>query len=261
MFYFIAFFLTLANFVYASETHFGPIKAVIFDCDGTLIETEEIIFKAWHHAFQKQGYELTKQEYLFLIKKHALAGLPAAHTTFAKIGADLIGHDCAQELYNAMSSLCNDLRSSGYPPIEATVEFLHRLAKEKEKLGIKLGLASGGKKHLILIHLRNLGIEKYFDVILSGFDDLVDYVDSEGTNKPKPYIYLHAAKLLGVSPNECVAIEDSRAGVTSAVSAGCLCIAVPNTYTMDQDLSHAALKLESFSGISPIQFLKMMNSY
>lgn len=111
-----------------------------------------------------------------------------------------------------------------------------------------------------MINLRNLEIEKYFDLVLSGHDDLDEYKhkDPEGVNKPKPYIYLHAAKLLGVKPYECVVIEDSQSGVVAAENAGCIAVAVPNSFTKNQDLSHAHLKIESFANISVSDFFHMV---
>lgn len=238
----------------------SSIKAIIFDCDGTLIDTEEAQYIAWTYAFDKQGYELGRKEYYCLINENSLSGLPSANNIIAQLGAEMIGRSCSVELLNDMNMYCEELRIKGFPAIEPTVNFLHQLAKEKHTLGIKLGLASGAAKHQILINLRHLKIEEYFDVVLSGFDDLSDYVDSEGTNKPKPYIYLYAAKLLGLSPSQCVAIEDSQTGVLSASDAGYITIAVPNAGTLQHDLSRAHLKMESFEGISTADFLQLIDN-
>jgi beta-phosphoglucomutase len=97
-------------------------------------------------------------------------------------------------------------------------------------------------------------------VIVSA-DDLSDYKDPEGINKPKPYIYLQAAKLLGLHPKQCAAIEDSRTGISSAVSAGCIAVAIPNAYTAQQDLSHAHLKVISFVDVTPNDFLQMIAKF
>ena len=141
-----------------------------------------------------------------------------------------------------------------------SVEFAIQLFQQKEKRGLKLAVASGAKKEEIIHHLRSLNIEHYFDIILSGRDDLSEYQDPEGTNKPKPYVYLKAAKLLGVPPHECIAIEDSKTGVSSAVGAGCITIAVPNQYTRGHDLSHAHIIMDSFAGLSVDDFFNKVLS-
>ena len=88
----------------------------------------------------------------------------------------------------------------------------------------------------------------------------MDYSDPEGVNKPKPYIYLHAAKLLGVSPEGCVVIEDSPPGIAAGVSAGCFTIAVPNDCSRHQDLSEAHLCLESFSNMNYADLLHLLTN-
>ncbi|HEX2578911.1 MAG TPA: HAD family phosphatase [Rhabdochlamydiaceae bacterium] len=224
------------------------IKAVIFDCDGTLVDSEHAHCSSWQSALQKFGGELSLEEY------YGYIGKPAA--AIAEILAKKIGTDCAQEILKGKRVHYSALIRKGHPPIQHTIDFLHRLAKEKDRLGLKLGLASAGSKEVILMNLRTHNIEHLFDIILSGQDDLSDYVDAEGVNKPKPYIYLHAAKLLHLAPKECVAIEDSQSGVTAGKSAGCVTVAVPNEYTRYQDLSHAHLVIESFSSLSVQQFLE-----
>ncbi len=139
-----------------------------------------------------------------------------------------------------------------------TVAFALRLFQEKKKRGLKFGVASGARKKEILLHLKAIGINTFFDVILSGKDDLSEYRDSEGTNKPKPYVYLKTAKMLGLIPEECIAIEDSGIGIKAAVSAGCFTIAVPNAFTKAHDLSRAHLQIDSFAGISVDAFFSMI---
>jgi beta-phosphoglucomutase len=249
-------FMLICTMSVAQEKIFNEskdIKAVIFDCDGTLVDSEHAHFLAWRYAFQNQGYELTEREYMTFVGKGHLIVLQRA--------IDMIGFDCSKELSKDKEQYFGKLQLTGIPPISSTVEFLHLLAKEKNNYGIKLAVASGARKEEILHHLKNLGIESYFDVVLSGYDDLTEYEDPEGTNKPKPYIYLKAAKMLGLSPAQCVAIEDSHPGVSSAVTAGCITIAIPNHYSQNHDLSHASLKIDSFADLSINGFFdKIANS-
>ncbi len=233
------------------------IKAIIFDCDGTLIDNGNGYFLDWQYALQRQGYELTPEEFWRFMDKNELVGAPGADAIIVKYCCELLGRDSTNELLEDNRAFSTQRQANyDFPGIEPTVTFLHQLAKEKELLGFKLGLASGGTKKHILRTLNRLGLDKYFDVIVSGWDDLIYYNDPEGTNKPKPYIYLHAAKLLELSPDQCVAIEDSRTGISSAVHAGCIAVAVPNTYTLKHDLTHAHLKIASFEGMSPADFLQ-----
>jgi len=238
--------LFMTDFLFSEQ----PIKAIIFDCDGTLVDSEGSHFFAWRQAVQNWGGDLTPEEYL------SYAGRPGA--TIARQLAEKIGKNSADELFAQKREYFLEYLHKGLPPIKDTVEFVHRLIKEKEKLDIKLAIASATVKPEIVKNLEYLGIKNAFDVVLSGHEDLNDYHDPEGVNKPKPYIYLHAAKLLGVSPAECIVIEDSMTGVVSGKTAGCITIAVPNVYTRNQDLSDAHLRIESFADISVDYFFQMI---
>ncbi len=228
------------------------MKAIIFDCDGTLVDSEYAHYLSWQYALQNQGSDLSEEDYAFYVGK----GLEAN----AKLMAEKIGSSAAQIILEDKMHRYLQIRQSGLPPIAPTIDFIHRLAMEKEQRGLKFGIASAAKKEEILTHLLHLGIEKLFDIVLSGADDLSAYTDPEGVNKPKPYIYLHSAKELGVAPERCVVIEDSSTGVTAGVGAGCFTIAVPNRSTRFQDLSHAHLRIESFAPISVNEFFEIIKN-
>ncbi len=225
------------------------IKAVVFDCDGTLVDSEHAHYSAWHRAMQIYGYNLSFGEYEFCV------GRPEAGC--AEFFAEKVQGDPVKMLSEKREHF-HQIQLLGLPGIEPTVDFVRRLYERKDALGIKMGVASAAKKEEILRNLQQHGIERCFDLVLSGENDLKDYQDSEGVNKPKPYIYLHAAKLLGFLPEECVAIEDTHIGVTAAVRAGFFTIAVPNPFTLKHNLSHASLKLDSFRGIEVDQFFSLI---
>ena len=193
--------------------------------------------------------------------KNKIVGASGVDEIIVQYCCELVGRDCALEIMKDKKAFSKNLHETyEFPGIESTVNFLHALGSEKENLGYKIGLASANTKEHILRGLKRLKIDQYFDVIVSA-DDLTAYSDPEGTNKPKPYVYLEAAKLLSLSPEECVAIEDSHPGISSAVSAGCITIAIPNAYTVCQDLSHAHLKMLSFLNVTPSDFLQTVANY
>jgi beta-phosphoglucomutase-like phosphatase (HAD superfamily) len=238
----------------------NKIKAVIFDCDGTLVDNAIGYYLDWQYALRRQGYELSADDFWQFMKEKGLVGAPRADEAIVQYCCQLLGRDCADELLRDMIAFSAELHAKGFPPIVPTVDFLRRLAEEKERLGLKIGIASASSKSHILRNLQRLEIESYFDIVVSGAEDLIHYNDPEGINKPKPYVYLHAAEALGLAPEECIAIEDSWAGVASAVNAGCITIAVPNDATRYHDLSRAHLRVESFAGISPSDFFKLIMS-
>lgn len=222
-------------------------KAVIFDCDGTLVDSEEVHFLGWRHAFAQYGYDLSAEDYT-----RQFAG--RGESAVAVKANGLTGRECAQQIIRLKSDFFHQAQGKGIPSIAPTIELLRRLAEARGTLGFKLAVASGAGKEEILRNLRHHQIEHFFDVILSGADDLAEYADPEGTNKPKPYVYLKTAMLLGCRAEECIAIEDSSPGVAAAVAAGCRTIAIPNRYTKGQDFSRAHLLVETFAGLELSDF-------
>lgn len=243
--------VTHAPGIYAIDK--SLIKAIIFDCDGTLIDTEEVQYQGWVYAFKMQGQELSRE--LFLSWMIDLAGHPRSVQCFAERAEGQMERECASILIQDFKNHVKIYWEQGYPPVEGTVNFLHQLFAGKHEHGLKIGLASGNTKPNIIHHLTKLDVVHYFDVIVSGHSDMAEYTDPEGTNKPKPYVYLEAAKRLGVDPRQCIAIEDSKVGAAAAIAAGCITVVVPTSVTASHDFSEADLILTSFSGISLENFL------
>ncbi len=229
---------------------FAGVKAVLFDCDGTLVDTEYGHYLGLKLALNELGSDLTFDDYSQCVD----VGNPGG--TSAQLIAEKSGIDCTDFLLERKREHYVRLCKAGFPPLIQTVNFLKTLASEKESLGIKIGVCSAANKEEIFAHLKHLQIEHLLDMVLSGSDDLDDYTDPEGVNKPKPYIYLHAMKLLGVAPEETVVIEDSRAGSLAGVSAGCFTIAIPNDHTRHHDFSHSHWQLDSFAELDIQSFFQ-----
>ncbi len=219
-------------------------KAVIFDCDGVLVDTEYLKFLAWQGALASKNITLSFEEYQPLIghsKRNILHQIELLKVE--RISEEVI------ELNTARYHI---LQKQGVIPIPEMITFAKNLAEQKDRLGIKLGLASSASREEIQQNLKQIGLEEIFDLIISGTDDLDSYVDSEGKNKPKPYIYLEAAKRLNLSPSECLVFEDTSAGVEAAATAGMIAIAVPNRYTIMHDFSKANKILFSYQDLSDL---------
>lgn len=223
------------------------MKAIIFDCDGTLVDSEMAHYQAWVHALAKHDHLFTIEDY------YNYVGTPSDIT--ARHLAKHMGKNCAEELKNDKNRFFNTLIQEDVPPIKETLAFLHKLVAAQKRLKYKLAIASGAPRETILFYLRHLQIEHVFDVILSGKDDLGHYNDPEGINKPKPYIYLEAAKQLGVDPSECIAIEDSHPGVMASAKAGCVTVAIPTPFSLNHDFSASHLLISSFTQYTVDQFL------
>lgn len=214
------------------------IEAVIFDCDGVLVDTEYLKFLAWQEALASKNIPFTIEEYQPVIG-HSSKNILLMLEKMKNI-------DIPEEVIKMKNGRYHALQQQGIPPIAEMIAFAKRCAEEKLKLGIKLGLASSAPSEEIIRNLEQIGLEKCFDLIISGSDDLNSYSDEEGKNKPKPYIYMEAAKRLSVSPSKCVVFEDTTAGIEAAANAGMIAIAIPNRFTAGQDFSKARRVIHSY---------------
>lgn len=217
----------------------NEVKAVIFDCDGVLVDTEYLKFLAWKQALDNVGIELSLKEYKIV----------AGHSSrkIHEMLQEMKNLKIPEEVIQLRRLKYQELQAQGVPPINETIEFARHLAQNKSFLGIKLGLASSASRNEILLNLKHIGLEHEFDLIISGSDDLESYTDSDGKNKPKPYIYLEASKRLDIPPEHCLVFEDTEAGIEAATTAGMIAVAIPNWMTKEQNFSKAKKVINSIS--------------
>jgi beta-phosphoglucomutase len=239
--WFIAFFCGGAS-MFASADFYSNVQAVIFDCDGILVDTEHLKFLAWQEALASAGIEFSIEEYMPLVG-HSSKNILQMIKQSKKI-------EISDEIIELKNAKYKTLQKQGVPAIQAMVDFARHLSVNKLKLGLVLGLASSAPKAEILTNLGQIGLENAFDLVISGSDDLDNYVDGEGKNKPKPYIYIEASKRLNILPEFCLVFEDTKAGVDAAADAGMIPIAVPNQFTLNHDFSKALRILSSHEELS-----------
>jgi HAD superfamily hydrolase (TIGR01509 family) len=205
------------------------VEAIIFDCDGVLVNTEHLKYLAWKNAFKKYGVHFTLQDYLPLVgqtSRNILNEVKKTKELSVKNDFDII-----QEKNN----LYQIEQKKGVSPILPTVNLVKKLSKQKSTLNIKLAVASSAPLEEININLNQIGLSNVFDKIISGHDHLKDIQDLDGVNKPKPYIYIRLAEWLNVDPKNCLVFEDTAAGAEAAYKANMIVIAVQNEYTMNQN--------------------------
>ena len=207
------------------------IKAIIFDMDGVLIDSEPLYFKANVLSLKPHGIDLTKDDYLeFGVAK----GIKNLYIKLSeKYGVEL-DHDLVNELKR---KYLTDLMRTRLQPRPGAKELLDLL--EDKYL---LGLASSSGRKTINESLSAVNMRKYFKEISSG-------ADVEQT-KPFPDVYLNVAEKLCVEPESCVAIEDSESGVTAGKRAGMKVIAAPNDFTASMNFDDADIKIDSLFDIN-----------
>jgi beta-phosphoglucomutase len=215
------------------------IKAIIFDCDGVLVDTEYLKFLAWQKSLASIDEILSIEEY------KTLAGYSSKK--IVERLQIIKNRPIPEEVFHLRRMEYQKLQEKGVLPIKEMVEFVKYLFQEKNGLGIKLGLASSAPRNEIIFNLKQIGLDQSFDLILSGTEDLNGYADLNGKNKPKPYIYIEVSKRLNIAPNYCLVFEDMEAGIEAAALAGMIAIAVPNWITREQDFSNAKKIINCFS--------------
>lgn len=243
MFFLSLLIVTVASSLSAaiSTPYYSQIEAIIFDCDGVLVDTEHLKYLAWQKALASENISFSIEEYKPLVGH-------SSKNIFSMIKQSK-GLEIPERIIELKNANYHSLQLQGVPPIQEMVGLVGLLSQQREHLGIKLGLASSAPKEEILQNLKQIGLENAFDVITSGHDDLDNYVDQEGKNKPKPYIYLETAKRMNIHPSKCLVFEDTAAGIQAAIEAGMVAIAVPNPFTIQQDFSKATDTIYSYPDI------------
>lgn len=188
------------------------MKAVIFDMDGVLFDTESVCMKAWDYTGEKMG--VGKAGYMVL-KTLGMTAEKAIEIIRAEFGADF---DAVKFKQMAREYSYHYFDTYGVPEKKGLYEILDYLKSK----GFKIALASSTSAQSVYHHLQEKGIESYFDAVVCG--DMVE------KSKPEPDIYLKACAELNEKPESCVAVEDSRNGLLSAHRAGLQVIMVPDLW-------------------------------
>jgi HAD superfamily hydrolase (TIGR01509 family) len=181
--------------------------AAIFDCDGTLVDSEPLARAAWERSLAPHGYEIDDAEYAGLI------GRPyeRTHAFFAE---RIPGLAPADAFWDGYSARLFDLIDTELVPFEDALETVRDLAAR----GVAVAVASSSPRARLDRTLARAGLADAFAVSVAG--DEIEH------GKPAPDMFLAAAERLGVPPGRCVAIEDSAPGVAAGLAAGMTTIGV-----------------------------------
>ncbi len=188
------------------------IKAVIFDVDGTLLDTERLYMQGWREAAALFGYPMPEEA---LLKTRAVR-IPEAIKVFQHYcGADFPYHDVRKERTRISEEIIE--RST---PEELCKPNVHKLLDYLAEHSIAMAVASSTLYERTVAHLKQAELFHYFQAAVGG--DMIE------NGKPAPDIFLKAAQLLGVAPEECIVVGDTPADVLAANAAGMPVILIPD---------------------------------
>ncbi len=206
------------------------LRAVVFDFDGVILETEQPEFLAWRAVWADHGVTLQLDEWVHCI------GTVGAFDPRAELVARAGGPVDLAAVEEHRRDRHQRLLAS-----RAVLPGVTSLLAECRELGVGVAVASSSSRGWVEGHLRRLGL-------LDSFAGLHCH-DTYLAAKPAPDLYLRALACLDVAPADAVAIEDSPNGITAAKAAGLFCVAVPGPLTRHLDLSAADLRVGSLAEI------------
>ena len=193
-------------------------KAVIFDMDGVIFDTERVYLEIWKSVFEKYGYKMTKELYVNVMgtgRKNVIK------TFLENFGDDLPIEKMYEEKDNQLFYI---IENQGIP-LKKGVKELFSMLKEKN---YKIALATSAKRERVEKQIKDKWLKESFDAIVCG--------DDVEKGKPSPDIFLKAAKEIDVEPENCFVVEDSPAGIKAAFSGGMKGIHVEDLKAADEDI-------------------------
>jgi len=203
------------------------IRALVFDFDGLILDTETPLYTSWQEIYREVGLDVPPEVWTTAL---GTAGDPPAAYEFLETH---LGHATDRaELRQRRAKREKELLAleQPLPGVQATL-------REARARGLRCAIASSSEKAWVAGHLARLDLLASFDV-LSCAEDVAE-------TKPSPALYLDALRRLQALPEEAIAFEDSEHGVESAKRAGLFCVAVPNRVTRHGNLARADLVLPS----------------
>jgi len=213
------------------------IEAIIFDMDGTLVDTEPFNTEIEKRLFRLNKIEISEEE----------------HQKYLGIASDAMWSEIAErnQLQIPVSELIEQNHKESYrylseveqiPIMPGLVDLLEKLQARKYPMAV----ASSSTPEIIDLILKKTNLKKYFQVIVSA--------QETGKSKPEPDVFILAAEKLGIKPDNCLVVEDSPNGIKAAVAAGMTCVAYQSPDTDPQKQEEADAVILNYSQLGMMLF-------
>ena len=215
------------------------IRALVFDFDGLILDTEVPVYRSWLEVYEAHGEELPFERWVQIVGS-TTAGFHPQHHLEERLGRSLPKEVLDRRIGRRTEMI---LAQDALPGVVRHIQ-------EARAMGLRLGVASSSTNEWVKGHLARLGILESFDCIRCR--------DDVANAKPEPDLYLAVLECLGVRASEAIAIEDSPNGVLAAKRAGLRCVAIPNSITAQLDLGQADLLLGSLDEVTLAELLESL---
>ncbi len=200
----------MAVTLYHSQGAGRPLRGVLFDMDGILLDTEKLYGRFWREACIAMGYPMTPEQALGMRSLNHIAGQAKLESYF---GPGISYTEVRKKRIELMDAF---VAREGVEPLPGVTEILDYL----DRRGIPAAVTTSSPVQRVDAYLTPLGLRHRFRVICTAYQ--------VARGKPEPDIYRFGAQSLGLAPEDCVAVEDSPAGIESAFRAGCRTVMVPD---------------------------------
>lgn len=213
-----------------------PFSAVVFDMDGTILDTETVFRSVVFEVCGELGFEMTEDVHLSMVG--------SSHETTNKLLIEAYGVSFPYALFDEKCRVIMGERMRGEVPVKAGAR---EILIELRERGIPAAIATSSRRPHADLHLGTAGLVDMFETIVTR-DDVVN-------PKPHPEPYLTAARRLGVDPAECLALEDSFSGVRAAHAAGMQTVMVPDLVHPSEEIRALGIAiLESLEHVRRLAF-------
>ena len=207
-------------------------ELIIFDMDGLMFDTERIYYKAWQESAAAYGYTISWEIYKQIVARN--------NRYIEKVLKSILGEVLPYEAICEKKRAISDqiIEEEGLSKKEGLMELLDYL----DDKGIKKAVATSSMREKAMRYLELGGIKERFDWIICG--------NEVEESKPNPEIFLKVAYQLGIAPEACIVLEDSRLGIQAAKAAGMTGIFVPDLVAADEEiLSNASQEVASLKEV------------
>ncbi len=199
-------------------------RAVLWDLDGTLVDSAEFHWLSWRDTMAAEGITITYQQFLDSFGQKNDRILPGWLGPGADAGRIRRIGDAKEAEYRRLAGV------HGLTPLPGAASWVRRLHSQ----GWQQAIASSAPRENVSVMLRALAVDGMFEAIVSAED--------VSRGKPDPQVFLAAAGRLGIRPDRCVVVEDAAVGVAAARRAGMRSIGVNRTVMLDADLAVSSLE-------------------